>query len=234
MRLFIYSAFKRVFDVISAFLAIIISSPVWLIVAIGIKVSSKGPVFYKAKRIGKDLKPFTLYKFRSMHIYDPKADTRKGARGDEFIADENRIFRFGGFLRRSKLDELPQLLNILLSDMTVVGPRPMSETGAKKFFVGEYSCIPDVKPGLACLDSLFDYAHGELFVKDENEYAQKILPIRTELARMYVQKRSIGMDIYCIIRTLILIFQIIVLKKRDFKYTKYEEKAAKYVAAQAK
>ena len=220
----IYKGVKRLFDVTSSSIAIIITSPLWFVIAIGIKSSSKGPVFYKAERIGKCLKPFTLYKFRSMHVYNPSNGGGNGEKG--FIADEDRIFKFGGFLRKSKLDELPQLLNILSSQMSVIGPRPMSDKGAKKFFVGEYSCIAEVKPGLACLDSLYDYAHGELFVKDETEYAEKILPVRTELARMYVEKKSIFLDVYCIVRTIRLMYEIVIRKKTNFSYTKYETLAA--------
>ena len=223
----LYKTVKRTFDLTSSTAAIIVTSPLWLVIAIGIKSSSEGPVFYRAERIGKDLKPFTLYKFRSMHVFDPAVNAESG-----YLADEDRIFKFGGFLRKSKLDELPQLLNIFKSEMSVIGPRPMSERGARNFFVGEYKCIADVKPGLACLDSLFDYAHGELFVKDETEYATKILPIRTELARMYVEKKSIGLDVYCILRTIKLMTEIAVLKKREFPYTEYEKMAAEKVFQQ--
>ena len=225
MKANIYIIVKRVFDILSSLAAIIVSSPIWLVSAIGIKASSEGPVFFKTKRIGKDHKPFTLYKFRSMHMYDPSANGNKGGGEKSFMANENRIFKFGSFLRSSKLDELPQLINILAGNMSVIGPRPMYESGVKKFFNGENACILDVKPGLACLDSLYDYAHGELFVKDESEYKNRIFPTRTELARMYVEKRSVGLDIYCIARTLQLIFQIVVLRKKDFDYTKYEKMA---------
>ena len=223
---------KRLFDIVSSSLAIIITLPLWVVIAIGIKVSSKGPVFYRAERIGKELKPFTLFKFRSMHVFDPSNGGGNGEKG--FIADADRIFKFGGFLRRSKLDELPQLLNIILSQMSIIGPRPMSDKGAKKIFIGEYTCIAEVKPGLACLDSLFDYAHGELFVKDETEYAKKILPVRTELARMYVKKKKIGLDVYCIIRTIQLMFEIVICKKKKFAFTKYEKLATEYVISQDK
>lgn len=227
-----YKGIKRLFDLISSAIAIIITSPLWIFIAIGIKVSSKGPIFYRAERIGKNLKPFTLLKFRSMHVYDTSIGGGNGEKG--FIADEDRIFTFGGFLRKSKLDELPQLLNVFMSQMSVIGPRPMTDRGAKKFFIGEYTCIPDVKPGLACLDSLFDYAHGELFIKDEYEYAKRVLPIRTELARMYVEKKGICLDIYCIARTIQLMFEIVVRKKREFPYTKYEKLATKNMSQYSK
>ena len=223
-----FSTTKRVFDLVSASTAMIVSTPIWLIVAAGIELSSKGPVFYRAERIGKSWKPFTLYKFRSMHVYIPQNDPDdNGEKG--FIADEDRIFRLGCFLRKSKIDELPQLLNILANQMSVVGPRPMTKTGAKEFFTGKNACIMRVKPGLTCLDSLFDYAHGELYVKDNEEYQKNILPIRTELAKMYVEKQSVGLDAYCILRTIRLIYEIAIKGNREFEFTVYEAEAAQRV-----
>lgn len=222
-----YRLIKRLFDVGSSLLALVVSSPLWVVILIGIKVSSKGPVFYTTERAGKDKKPFTLYKFRSMHVYHPDESGKKTEGG--FIANANRIFPFGGFLRKSKLDELPQLLNILAGHMSVIGPRPLSVAGANLHYTGRYDCVSDVRPGLACLDSLFDYAHGELFVSSEEEFREKVLPVRNELAKIYVDRRSIGLDVYCIIRTFQLMFQIAVQKKREFLLTKYEAEAERNV-----
>ncbi len=226
---FLYRLIKRLFDIVSCAFAIVVSSPLWLIIAIGIKCSSKGPVFYHADRIGKDGKKFTLFKFRSMHQYHPEIQGKGEQREGGYIANESRIFPFGGFLRKSKLDELPQLLNILLGQMSVVGPRPITEAGVKKHYIGKYDNVLTIKPGLACLDSLYDYAHGELVVKDNEEFDKKVAPMRDYLASMYVEKQSIGLDIYCILRTLLLMFQIAVLKKREFPYTKYEAEAERNV-----
>ena len=222
-----YRSIKRIFDWISAFLAIVVTSPLWLVIPIGIKLSSKGPVFYRTVRAGKDQKPFTLYKFRSMHVYHPDQEGKTNEGG--FIANEKRIFPFGRLLRKSKLDELPQLLNILCGHMSVIGPRPLTVKGAELHYSGEYRVISDVRPGLSCLDSLFDYAHGELFVKSEEEFRGKILPVRTELARMYVERQSFGLDLHCIFRTLGLMFRIAVLKQEKFPYTKYEAEAERKV-----
>lgn len=223
----LYRFIKRLFDILSSLLALIVSSPLWLVILIGIKTSSEGPVFYTAERAGKNKKPFTLYKFRSMHLYHPDEEGKKTEGG--FIANANRIFPFGGFLRKSKLDELPQLLNILAGHMSVVGPRPLSVAGANLHYAGKYESVSDVRPGLACLDSLFDYAHGELFVSSNEEFREKILPARNELAKMYVDKQSIGLDVYCIFRTLQLMFQIVVKKKKEFPYTRYEAEAERNV-----
>lgn len=223
----LYRFIKRLFDILSSLLALIVSSPLWLVILIGIKASSEGPVFYTTERAGKNKKPFTLHKFRSMHVYLPEKPGQKTEGG--FIANETRIFPFGGFLRKSKLDELPQLLDILTGHMSVVGPRPLSVAGANLRYSGKYEKVSDVRPGLSCLDSLFDYAHGELFVSSNEEYKEKVLPVRNELAKMYVEKQSFGLDIYCILRTLKLMFQIAVQKKQKFPLTKYEVEAEKSV-----
>lgn len=219
-----YGIIKRLFDLISSLLAIIVTSPLWLIIAVGIKLSSKGPVFFRAERIGKDRKPFVVYKFRSMHVYQPEEGSDKKMEGG-FIANEARIFPFGGLLRKCKFDELPQLLNILLGQMSVVGPRPINLAYVNNHYKGRYANVTDVRPGLACLDSLFDYAHGELFVKDNDEFIRTIVPVRDCLASMYVNRRSIGLDLYCIFRTLRLMFEIAVLKKQSIPYTSYEKEA---------
>ena len=223
-----YGIIKRLFDLMSALLAIIVTSPLWLIIAIGIKLSSKGPVFYRAERIGKDRKPFVVFKFRSMHVYQPEEGSDKKMEGG-FIANEARIFPFGGLLRKCKFDELPQLLNILLGQMSVVGPRPINLAYVDNHYKGRYANVTDVRPGLACLDSLFDYAHGELFIKDNDEFIRTIVPVRDCLASMYVDRRSIGLDLYCIFRTLRLMFEIAVLKKRSIPYTSYEKEAQQIV-----
>ena len=193
----VYAVLKRTFDLLFSMLALAVTSPLWLIIAIGIKLSSPGPVFYVSKRAGKNLEEFPFYKFRSMHVYDPKKDLIDEKK-NWFVAKDYRIFKFGSFLRKSKLDELPQLLNIIFSQMSIIGPRPLSQAGAKRLFFGEYACIADVKPGLTALDSLYDYAHGDLFVTDNAEYQNNVLPVRTELARMYVEeKHRTGCLLHC-------------------------------------
>mgnify|MGYP002868539392 CR=1 FL=1 len=224
----LFNVIKRFFDIISSLFAIVITLPLWLLIAAGIKLSSAGPVFYKAERVGKNRKNFILYKFRSMHVYHPEEGSNKTTEGG-YIANENRIFKFGGFLRKSKLDELPQLLNVISGEMSVVGPRPITKAGVAKHYSGAHAKVMTVKPGLACLDSLFDYAHGELFIKNEEEFDKKISPVRDELADMYVTKQSIMLDLYCIYRTISLIIQIGFMKKKNFPYTEYEKIALRKV-----
>lgn len=213
-----YKIVKRGFDLFNSTFALVVLSPVFLVVSAGIKLSSKGPVFYKSKRIGINGREFTMLKFRSMHIKE------EGAKESQYIVNSSRIFKFGNFIRKSKLDELPQLINVFKADMSVVGPRPYPKSVVDRLYTGEYSKVLSVKPGLSCYDSLFDYAHGELFVTDENEYVRTVIPIRTELARVYVEKQCIRTDIYIILRTIRLIFDIIVRHKTEFKYDKIERK----------
>ena len=183
---------------------------------IGIKASSQGPVFFISDRIGVNGKSFKMCKFRSMHI------RKNGTNESQYLVNEHRIFSFGKFIRKSKIDELPQLINVFLGDMSIIGPRPYPKKYVDMYYTGYYSKILSVRPGLACLDSLYDYAHGELFVVNEREYSEQILPIRTELASIYIDNMSIKMDLYCIFRTIRLIFEIVIKKKRKFDFTKYE------------
>lgn len=218
-----YRIIKRAFDLISSLVALIVLSPVFLVIAIGIKVSSKGPLLFKSERIGLNGKPFVMYKFRSMHVL------QEGAVESAYLVNNSRIFKFGSFLRKSKLDELPQLVNVFLSDMSVVGPRPYPKSVVDWIYVGEYADVLGVKPGLACYDSLYDYAHGELWVADDEKYATEIIPVRTELAKMYVDKQSVGTDATIIGRTVKMIFAIVVRRQTEFGYNKEEQAAIESV-----
>ncbi len=214
-----YRFVKRGFDLFNSLLAMIVLSPLFLFISIGIKASSRGPVFYISERIGKNGIPFRMLKFRSMHI------KQEGSVESKYLVNEQRIFGFGRFLRKSKLDELPQIINIFLGNMSVVGPRPYPKRFTDSNYGGDYAEILTVRPGLACFDSLYDYAHGELFVTDEKQYAEQVIPIRTELARMYVRKAGIMTDLFCIFRTLQLMIEIVLLKKKSFSLTKTEIEA---------
>ena len=140
---------KRIFDIVAALAATVVFLVPWMIIAVIIKFQSPGPAIFKPVRIGKNGKPFTLYKFRSMRV-DSGAIHATTLRGD------SRIFPFGAFLRKTKLDETPQLLNILKGDMSVIGPRPEDLDNAKEMYKGKYARILDVKPGLSSIASLYD------------------------------------------------------------------------------
>ena len=215
----IYSFFKRIFDFICALLGFIISSPLWLIAIIGIEISDPGPIFYKARRIGKHDKEFGMYKFRSMRV-------DKGANEKSFKADTNRIFKFGAFMRASKIDELPQILNILFGHMSIVGPRPAARDQANVVRAGKYSDISNIKPGLTAHSALYDYIYGDT-VEDEEEYKKLVLPTRLDLELVYVKKRGFWCDIKLIFQTAWCVLMRLLHKKPKRLLKKLEGLAEK-------
>lgn len=217
----IYSFFKRAFDLICSGIVLLIAAPLLLIIVIGIKLSSPGPVFYISQRVGRKGRIFKMYKFRSMHV------KQENAKENSYLVNNQRIFPFGSFLRKSKLDELPQFINVFLGDMSFVGPRPYPQSVVDRLYAEESDRVLSVRPGLACLDSLYDYAHGDLFVTDAEVYKNTVQPVRTELAKLYIERKSLSLDMHCIFRTVVLILQIVLLKKKNFELTEYEEEAQK-------
>ena len=207
---------KRLFDITMSLLALVVLSPVLILTAIGIKLSSRGPVFYMADRVGIYGTHFKMYKFRSMHVETSAVEK-------SFIVDSDRVFALGSFIRKSKIDELPQLLNILKGDMTIVGPRPASTSNVDELYVGKYKDIQNVKPGLTSYASLFDYKHGELFVEDNDTYISEILPVRLELELYYANTWNFAVDLYLIFFTVGSIIQV-VFGKKEFEFTMIEKK----------
>lgn len=189
-----YRFVKRLFDILASGLALIVLIPAWLIAIVGIEISDPGPCFYLARRAGKDNKAFKMYKFRSMRI-DKNADERS------LRPDQDRIFPFGRFIRRTKIDELPQLINVLLGDMAVVGPRPAAVDQISITRGGENAVVATLKPGLASPAALYDYLYGD-DIEDEEEYMDKVTPTRLALDRYYVEKQTISYDIKMIWQTL--------------------------------
>ncbi len=200
---YIYS--KRCFDITASLLAIIVFIIPWILISIIIKIQSPGPAIYKAQRVGKDGKVFTLYKFRSMRV-DSGAIRATTLRGD------TRVFPFGEFLRRSKLDETPQLINILKGDMSVIGPRPEDEANSDLFYVGEYRRILTVEPGLSSPASLYDYTHGETYT-NEDDYINEFMPMKLDVELYYIDNRNCIYDLKIIARTVATILQIMAGKK---------------------
>lgn len=195
-----YQVVKRVFDFSGALLSLIVLSPIFMITAVGILISDWGPIFYKANRIGKGNKPFKMYKFRSMRVL--KAP-KKGAEAS-LRPDEDRIFPFGHFIRKAKIDELPQLINILNGTMSVIGPRPVAEDQFELFRYGKWNEAAKVPVGLSGPAALYDYIYGDQFT-DEAEYMEKVYPTRRELEYTYVQKAGIFYDLKMIVYTVICV-----------------------------
>lgn len=193
----VYKFLKRAFCIIASLLGIVVTSPLWLIAVLGIKISDPGPVFYMAKRVGKDNREFRMFKFRSMRV-------DRDAGEHSFKADTNRVFPFGAFLRASKIDELPQLLNCLLGDMAIIGPRPASKDQVSVVRAGRYSVVSTVTPGLSGPSALYDYIYGDT-IENEIEYEELVLPTRLELDRFYVSHISCGFDIKMIWWTVLCI-----------------------------
>ena len=192
-----YSIIKRCFDFLCALIALIVLSPIFILTAIGILINDWGPIFYKANRIGKGNKPFRMYKFRSMRV-------AKAANEASLRPDEDRIFAFGHFIRKVKVDELPQLINILNGTMSIVGPRPVAEDQFDMFRYGKWNEAAKVPVGLSGPAALYDYIYGDQ-ITNEAEYMEKVYPTRRELEYTYVQKAGIGYDLKLIIYTVICI-----------------------------
>ena len=192
-----YKYIKRFLDIVCALLGIVGTSPLWLVAMAGILISDWGPVFYTSTRIGKDNKPFRMFKFRSMRV-------DKGANEASLRPDEDRIFAFGKFIRRIKIDELPQLLNILNGSMSVIGPRPVANDQKELFRVGKWNRAATVAVGLSGPAALYDFIYGDQ-IEDPDEYMTKVFPTRRELEYVYVEKMSFGYDVKMVVYTVICI-----------------------------
>ena len=204
----IYRVIKRSFDFNCALLALLVLSPIFVLTAIGILISDWGPIFYKANRIGKSNKPFKMYKFRSMKVLKaPKKGSEASLR-----PDEDRIFPFGHFIRKAKIDELPQLINILNGSMSIVGPRPVAEDQFDMFRYDKWNEAAKVPVGLSGPAALYDYIYGDQ-ITDEKEYMEKVYPTRRELEYTYVQKASLLYDLKMIVYTVICICYALVGKE---------------------
>ena len=204
----VYYFIKRLFDLFFAFIGILITSPVWLIAMIGIIISDPGPIFYLAKRVGKENKQFCMFKFRSMRV-DKSADEKS------LRPDQDRIFPFGRFLRATKIDELPQLLNVLVGHMSVVGPRPAAIDQISVTRCGENAIVSTIRPGLTSPSALYDYIYGDR-VLDEAEYMEKVAPTRLALDRYYITKKTLFYDIKIIWYTILCILGTLFRKPAVF------------------
>lgn len=194
---------KRVFDIIVSFLGLIMLSPMLLIVSLAIKVDSKGPVFFKQKRVGKNKKIFEIYKFRTM-----VTDAEKLGK-QITVGNDNRITRVGKFIRKCKLDEFPQLINVLKGEMSLVGPRP--EVPRYVDLYDEYqSQILLVQPGITDYASIEYRNENEILGKSENPektYIEDIMPIKIDLNMKYIKNISLSEDIKLIINTILVILR---------------------------
>ncbi len=189
---------KRIFDIVATIVGSIILLPIIIPIALWIKLSSKGPLFYIQKRVGKDFEEFDLYKFRSMIIDADKVGPSVTS------GDDPRITKVGKIIRRTKIDELPQLLNVLKGHMSLVGPRPevMKFVEQKK---EEYKKVLSVKPGItdnAAIEFRDEETIMEQYEDKEKAYIDIVLPQKIELYYKYIDTISFTNDIKLILKTL--------------------------------
>lgn len=188
---------KRLLDILSSLLVLILLCPLWLVLALLIVCDSRGGVFYRQIRVGKDNKDFYLYKFRTMR---PDADKKSLLTVGE---RDSRVTRVGCFLRKYKLDEFPQLINVLKGDMSIVGPRPE----VRKYvdmYTPEQMRVLSVRPGLTDLASI-QYVHeNELLAASDNPeqtYIDEVMPAKLQLNLQYIDNQSFWGDIKLIFKT---------------------------------
>lgn len=194
----IYAFFKRLFDFFASLIAIIVFSWLLLILAILVKVTSKGPIIFKDNRVGKHAKMIKVYKFRTMYV-DAESRLKEYLTAEQLeqwkkerkIDNDPRITKLGSFLRKTSLDELPQLFNILIGNMSICGNRPISKMEFDNWYTEEQkSLLSNIKPGLTG----YWQAYGRSDVTFESGERQK-------LDMIYIEKRSFLLDIKIIFRT---------------------------------
>ena len=193
---------KRIFDFFSSLIVLILLLPMLVILALAIVFDSKGGVFYKQQRVGKDNQEFWLFKFRTMR---PDSDKLKITVGDR----DPRVTNVGYFLRKYKLDELPQLINILRGEMSVVGPRPEVRRYVD-LYSEEQLRVLTVKPGLTDYSSLEYVDESELLAQatdPEKMYIDEIMPAKLALNLKYIQEKSLGTDLKLIFKTILRIIK---------------------------
>jgi lipopolysaccharide/colanic/teichoic acid biosynthesis glycosyltransferase len=190
---------RRLLHILTAVTALLALSPVLAIAAVGIWVSSDGPVLFRATRVGLNGKVFCMYKFRTMH-----AAQKAGA--SAITANEDpRIFAFGSWLRRLKIDELPQLFNILRGDMAIVGPRPEDPHIVGKFYATPHLETLRVLPGLTSPGTLYYYMHGEQRIEvddPERYYVEHLLPMKLALDLVYLREACLLYEMRIVFRTI--------------------------------
>ena len=180
----LYSISKRTMDIVSSLVGLILLSPLFLLVAILIKLDSKGPIIFKQIRIGKNSKPFYIYKFRSMKIDAPNLST------EEFINASDFTTKVGKFIRKTSIDELPQLVNILKGDMSIVGPRPVIEREVRLLELRKECNVDSILPGITGL--------AQINGRDDIDDYEKV-----KYDFEYLSKRNLVLDIKIIINTVL-------------------------------
>jgi lipopolysaccharide/colanic/teichoic acid biosynthesis glycosyltransferase len=212
---------KRAFDVLIAVTGLMAAAPLLVIAIVGIRLSSPGPILYRAARVARDrrvpnsvggspfperrqssrgVRVFTIYKLRTM-----RANTRNTS--PITAHDDARVFPFGRWLRAMKIDELPQLFNVIEADMSIVGPRPEAPEIVREHYTSEDLETLRVQPGVTSPGTLHYYTHCEALLKmgEANSlqlYVEKLLPLKLRLDRVYINRASVTYDVRIVLRTL--------------------------------
>ena len=201
---------KRLFDMAAAIIGLLLLSPVFLLAFVGIKATSSGPAIYRARRMGQHGVVFVMHKFRTMHVANQQASVITG------VADK-RVFGFGRLLRATKIDELPQLYDVLTGTMSIVGPRPEDPKIVEQHYNQLARETLNVAPGLASPGSIYNYTHGHLYLRDadpEGSYVRQLLPMKLALELVYLRRQSFTGDLHVIARTAITIVRIALGQRR--------------------
>ncbi len=201
--------FKRVFDIALAIPASMIAAPIVAVSALLVRLDSRGPVFYRGWRTGLGGRPFRIYKLRTM---EADADTA----GPEITrANDQRVTRIGRMLRRTKIDELPQLFNVLAGHMSLVGPRP-EHPNYVRLYTPEQRRVLEVKPGMTSLASILYADEQDLLVGEnaEKTYVDVVMPEKLDIDRRYVEGQSLRTDFVILLRTARLMLTRSLLPRR--------------------
>lgn len=193
---------KRLFDWVMSTLGLLLLAPALLLIALLVKLDSPGPVFFRQERVGRHGKPFHIHKFRTMR-HEPAGQGLQIT-----VGADNRITRAGGFLRSTKLDELAQLIDVWVGDMSLVGPRPEVPRYVAHYPAGLREKILSVRPGITDIASIEyrDESHVLARAADpEYAYIHEVMPHKLALAASYVDQASVWTDIKLIVRTILAI-----------------------------
>jgi lipopolysaccharide/colanic/teichoic acid biosynthesis glycosyltransferase len=195
---------KRFIDITISLLALILLAPVFFILAVVVKLTSRGPVFYKGRRVGRGGEIFLMHKFRSMVVNADQIGTDLTPHGDP------RVTKVGRFLRRAKVDEIPQIIDILRGKMSLVGPRPESPLYAR-YYDERQKHVLSVRPGMLG-PAQIKYRHEELMLKDKEDpdayYIRELMPRKLEIDLDYVENMSLLLDVGILFRSLLAVAMV--------------------------
>src|SRR3990167_5176044 len=203
---------KRLFDILFASLTLLLLAPVLLAVALWVRLDSPGPVFFRQQRVGRGGRPFCICKLRTMR---PDAEST----GPQItVGHDARITRAGAWLRRSKVDELPQFLNVLYGDMSVVGTRPEVPRYVAQYPADVRQTVLSMRPGITDLASIEFRDESALLARSqdpERTYVEQILPAKLRHAQQYVRTHSLWLDLRIIARTVLAVLGLHTARPRD-------------------